>query len=77
MAQEEIDGKIYKGRLDVKDVVNNKIYDYKFGNTVMSKAQLLKYISSHPGYKITIISKFYALFAYVRQRFCFEERTDK
>jgi hypothetical protein len=53
-----MDGKIYRSRLDVLDLFNSKIYDYKFGNAIMSKAQLIKYIKMHPGYQIIIVNKF-------------------
>jgi len=40
------------------DVVNHKtmtIYDFKFGNAMMSNSQFLKYSNSFPGYSIQVI----------------------
>ncbi|WP_312788852.1 RHS repeat-associated core domain-containing protein [Sphingobacterium sp.] len=44
-----------KGFLDVVDHSSKMIYDFKFGNAVMSNAQYLKYSNSFPGYGIRII----------------------
>lgn len=44
-----------KGFLDVVNHNTMTIYDFKFGNAVMSNAQYLKYSNSFPGYSIQII----------------------
>ncbi len=44
-----------KGFLDVVNHKTMTIYDFKFGNGVMSKSQSLKYSNSFPGYLIQII----------------------
>ena len=48
-------GKVGKGYLDVVNHNTKVIYDFKFGNAVMSNAQYLKYSNSFPGYSIQII----------------------
>ncbi len=44
-----------KGFLDVVNHTTKTIYDFKFGNAVMSNRQFLKYSNSFPGYSIQII----------------------
>jgi RHS repeat-associated protein len=44
-----------RGFLDVKDVTNFVIYDFKFGTATMSTAQRTKYTRNFPGYFIQII----------------------
>lgn len=44
-----------KGFLDVVNHNTMMIYDFKFGNAVMSNSQFLKYSNSFPGYGIQII----------------------
>lgn len=44
-----------KGFLDVVNHNTRTIYDFKFGNAVMSNSQFLKYSNSFPGYSIQII----------------------
>jgi hypothetical protein len=44
-----------RGFLDVVSHKTMTIYDYKFGNAVMSNSQFLKYSNSFPGYSIQII----------------------
>lgn len=46
-----------RGFLDVKDIGNKIIYDFKFGNPVMSTAQAVKYSLAHPNYIINIVSR--------------------
>ena len=44
-----------RGFLDVVNHNTKMIYDFKFGNAVMSSNQYLKYSNSFPGYGIQII----------------------
>lgn len=44
-----------KGFLDVVNHETMTIYDFKFGNAVMSKSQFMKYSNSFPGYSIQVI----------------------
>ena len=44
-----------KGFLDIINKQTMTIYDFKFGNAVMSNAQYLKYSNNFPGYSIQII----------------------
>lgn len=44
-----------RGFLDVVNHHTKMIYDFKFGNAVMSSKQYLKYSNSFPGYGIQII----------------------
>ena len=44
-----------KGFLDVVNHETMTIYDFKFGNAVMSKSQFTKYSNSFPGYSIQVI----------------------
>ncbi len=45
-----------KGFLDVIDIQNKIIYDFKFGNATMSASQFKKYSRNYPGFQIKIIN---------------------
>lgn len=44
-----------KGFLGVVNYKTMTIYDFKYGNAVMSNRQFLKYSNSFPGYSIQVI----------------------